>query len=105
MKVRRRMYDRSMAVIHISETDAARDFAQLLAKVREGEEIVIESGASPIAVLKPVFDKDPSISATRARIRANSVRLGYTPVMDAEFAADMEEIVRNRKPADRSAWD
>jgi hypothetical protein len=26
-------------------------------------------------------------------------------VMDAEFAADMEEIIRNRKPRDRSAWD
>jgi hypothetical protein len=26
-------------------------------------------------------------------------------VMDAEFAADMEEIVRNRKPRDTSAWD
>jgi len=25
--------------------------------------------------------------------------------MDAEFAADMEEIIRNRKPCDTSAWD
>jgi hypothetical protein len=27
------------------------------------------------------------------------------PVMDADFAVDLEEIIRNRKPADRSAWD
>jgi hypothetical protein len=26
-------------------------------------------------------------------------------VMDAEFAADLEEIIRNRKPRDTSAWD
>jgi len=25
--------------------------------------------------------------------------------MDAEFAADTEEIIRNRKPRDPSAWD
>jgi hypothetical protein len=31
--------------------------------------------------------------------------LGYEPVMDAEFAADMVEIIRNRKPCDTSAWD
>jgi hypothetical protein len=31
--------------------------------------------------------------------------LGYTPILDAEFAADMEEIIRNRKPRDTSAWD
>jgi len=25
--------------------------------------------------------------------------------MDPEFAADLEEIIRNRKPRDTSAWD
>jgi hypothetical protein len=36
---------------------------------------------------------------------AFSRELGYKPVMDPDFAADMEEIVRSRKLADRSAWD
>jgi antitoxin (DNA-binding transcriptional repressor) of toxin-antitoxin stability system len=40
-----------MAVIHISEAEAARDFAGLLARVRAGAEIVIENGAQPVAVL------------------------------------------------------
>ena len=26
--------------------------------------------------------------------------MGYKPVMDAGFAADLEEIIRNRKPRD-----
>jgi hypothetical protein len=30
---------------------------------------------------------------------------GYTPVMDTDFAADLEEVIRNRKPRDTSAWD
>jgi hypothetical protein len=28
---------------------------------------------------------------------------GYKPVMDEAFANDLEEIIRNRKPADRRA--
>jgi antitoxin (DNA-binding transcriptional repressor) of toxin-antitoxin stability system len=40
-----------MATIHISEIEEARDFAGLLARVRAGAEVVIESGAHPVAVL------------------------------------------------------
>src|SRR5271170_8310704 len=40
-----------MAVIHISEAEAAGDFAALMARVRAGEEIVIESGSYPVAVI------------------------------------------------------
>ena len=41
-------------VIHISEEDAARDFAGLLARVREGAEVVVESDACAVAVLRPI---------------------------------------------------
>ncbi len=36
---------------------------------------------------------------------AQAKELGYEPAMDAEFATDMEEIVRDRKARDTSAWD
>jgi antitoxin (DNA-binding transcriptional repressor) of toxin-antitoxin stability system len=95
----------SMATVHISEFDAARDFAGLLARVRLGEEIVIESGSYPAAVLRPAAPPRRSISESIALAEARSKELGYKPVMDDGFAADMEEIVRNRKPRDTSAWD
>jgi antitoxin (DNA-binding transcriptional repressor) of toxin-antitoxin stability system len=94
-----------MATIHISESEAANDFHGLMARVRAGEEIVIESDAHPIAVIRPAGPPRRSISESLAMARASAERLGYEPVMDAEFAVDMEEIIRNRKPADRSAWD
>jgi hypothetical protein len=31
--------------------------------------------------------------------------LGYKPLMDAEFSADMEDIILNRKSRDTSTWD
>jgi antitoxin (DNA-binding transcriptional repressor) of toxin-antitoxin stability system len=42
-----------MAVIHISEAEAIRDFAALLAHVRAGAEVIIESERAPVAVLVP----------------------------------------------------
>ncbi len=94
-----------MATVRISEAEAVRDFAALLTRVRAGEEIVIESGTAPVAVLRPAATPRRSISESIALAEAGSRELGYKPVMDADFAADMEEIIRNRKPADRSAWD
>ena len=37
-------------VIHVSDKEAADDFASLLARVREGAEVVIEHDARPVAV-------------------------------------------------------
>jgi antitoxin (DNA-binding transcriptional repressor) of toxin-antitoxin stability system len=39
--------------IHISEAEAASDFAGLLARVRAGAEVVIENGKLPVAVIRP----------------------------------------------------
>lgn len=49
------MYNQRMGnrVIHISASEAARDFAALLDHVRAGDEVVIEHDARPVAVLRP----------------------------------------------------
>ncbi len=94
-----------MATIHVSEAEAARDFAALMAQVRAGAEVVIENGAQPVAVIRAPSLPRRSISESLALAEASSKELGYTPVMDADFAADMEEIIRNRKPRRTSAWE
>jgi len=91
-------------VIHISEEEAARDFAGLMARVRSGVEIVIESNAYPAAVLRAAGPPHRSISESIALAEARTKELGYKPVMDAGFAADLDDVVRNRKPRDTSAW-
>ncbi len=55
-------YNRAMApVIHISEREAASDFAAVLARVRAGAEVVIESEGSklPVAVIHPPAPPGP----------------------------------------------
>ncbi|MHB1700357.1 MAG: hypothetical protein ACYCSN_09525 [Acidobacteriaceae bacterium] len=51
-----------MATIHISEAEAAGDFAGLMARVRAGAEVVIEKEASPAVVLR-MADKPRDTSA------------------------------------------
>ena len=41
-------------VIHVSDAEAASDFASLLDRVREGTEIVIEHDELPLAVVRPL---------------------------------------------------
>jgi antitoxin (DNA-binding transcriptional repressor) of toxin-antitoxin stability system len=95
-----------MAVIHISETEAARDFAGLLARVRAGEEILIEKDASPAVVVRVAAEpRGRLLSESIALAKKHAEELGYEPRMDPEFAADLEEIIRNRTPRDTSAWD
>jgi antitoxin (DNA-binding transcriptional repressor) of toxin-antitoxin stability system len=96
-----------MATIHISEAEAAKDFAGLMAHVRAGAEIVIESNARAVAVVRPAGDEFPRrlLSESIALAEKHSQELGYEPRMDPEFATDLEEIIRNRKPRDSSAWD
>jgi len=95
-----------MATIHISETDAARDFTGVMSKLRAGEEIVIESSEHPAALLKLIVPfKGRPASEVLASLRARSKERGYSLSMDDAFVSDMEEIIRNRKPAERSAWD
>jgi antitoxin (DNA-binding transcriptional repressor) of toxin-antitoxin stability system len=66
-------YHRLMATFRISESEATRDFAAVLARVRAGEEIVIERDTSPIAVVLPAPGEGPgrllseSIAAAEAR--------------------------------------
>ncbi len=93
-----------MANVHISEAEAVRDFAGVLARVRAGEEIVIDHNNAAAVVVRSAELPRRSIEDSIARAEAYSRELGYSPVMDTEFAADLEEVLKSRKPR-VSAWD
>jgi antitoxin (DNA-binding transcriptional repressor) of toxin-antitoxin stability system len=95
----------NMATIRISEADAARDFPGLMARVRAGAEIVIESDMYPAAVLRAAEPPRRSISECIALAKKQEEQTGEAPVLDPDFAADVEEIINNRKPWNPPAWD
>jgi antitoxin (DNA-binding transcriptional repressor) of toxin-antitoxin stability system len=89
-------------LIHISEEEAAHNFADVLARVRAGAEVVIESGKVPVAVLRPA---EPNV-----RLLSESLRLAKehasTATLDEDFAKDVEAAIQShREPLDPPAWD
>jgi hypothetical protein len=91
----------SMATIHISEADAVRDIAGLLARAYLGEEIVIEKDAAPAFVLRKAAPPRRSIEECIALLPADS-----TATIDEDFASDVAAAVAaHREPLNPPAWD
>ena len=91
-----------MAVIHISEAEAARDFAAVMAHVRAGAEVIIENGSSTVAVVRPPVDSN-------LRLLSESLRLarerGSTATLDGGFAADLEAVIQSHREPLETSWD
>src|SRR5438445_13201413 len=87
-------------VVHISEAEALSNFADVLARVRAGAEGVIEKDARAVAIVRPAGDefRPRLLSESIALAKNHAAKLGYEPAIDADFAADPEEIIKSRKP-------
>jgi antitoxin (DNA-binding transcriptional repressor) of toxin-antitoxin stability system len=88
-------------VIHISEAEATNDFASLMARVREGAEVIIEKDARPVGVLHAAEPVRRTISEYIALLPEDS-----TATVDADFAKDVEAAVEShREPLNPPAWE
>jgi len=88
-------------VIHVSEAEAVNDFAELLARVRAGAEVVVERGKLAVAVIHPPSPTPRTISECIALLPEDS-----TAVMDADFAKDVESAIEShREPLSPPSWD
>jgi antitoxin (DNA-binding transcriptional repressor) of toxin-antitoxin stability system len=92
-------------VIHISEAEAANDFAALMARVRAGAKVIIENGELPVAVLHAAEPMRRSISRCIALAKAHEEETGKAPILDPDFAEDVEKILSHRKPWNPPAWE
>ncbi len=93
-----------MAVIHISEDDAARDFAALLAQVRLGAEVIIENEARAVAVVRSAVPVGPGRPLSEVIAAAES--RGSSALLDGGFARDIQAAVAaHREPLDPPTWD
>lgn len=89
-------------VLHVSEAEVVRDIAAVLAKVRQGNEIVIEENHRPIAVIKPSVPAGRPISEVVAELKAR----GSQAVIDDDFARDIEAgIEAHRQPWTPPSWE
>jgi antitoxin (DNA-binding transcriptional repressor) of toxin-antitoxin stability system len=92
----------------MSEAELARDLHAVLVKVQQGAEVVIEQDHRPIAVIKPTATVRPGrkLSECIAMARAYEERLGYAPIPDDAFAADVLAGIESRRDSlDPPPWD
>lgn len=101
-------YSGKIVELLVSESEALRlGFAETLAMVRSGTRIVIysESADLPVAVISPPAPRGRTISEAIALAKKCEEEMGKSPVMTADFARDVEEVIRNRKPWNPPAWE
>jgi antitoxin (DNA-binding transcriptional repressor) of toxin-antitoxin stability system len=90
-----------MATIRIPETELASNLKTLMARVRVGDEVVIDDNVGPVAVLSPAPTPRRTIQECIALLPEDS-----TGIMDEDFAADVEAaIAAHRESLNPPAWD
>jgi antitoxin (DNA-binding transcriptional repressor) of toxin-antitoxin stability system len=97
--------DMEPPVVHISEAELVRDIRSVLQRVETGAEVIIERDAQPVAVLRAAAPVRRTISECIALAKAHEEESGESPILDPDFAEDVDEIIRSRKPWNPPAWD
>jgi antitoxin (DNA-binding transcriptional repressor) of toxin-antitoxin stability system len=93
---------RESMTLHMTEAEVARDLHNILEKVSQGVEVVIEKDSRPVAVIKAPAVKGRRISEVIAALEAS----GANAVIDEDFARDVEEGIRSRRePWNPPSWD
>ena len=88
-------------VLHISETDLARDVRAVLRHVEMGAEIVVERDTQPVAVIRAAAPARRRISECVAMLPSDS-----TATIDSDFAKDVGvAIAAHREALEPPPWD
>jgi antitoxin (DNA-binding transcriptional repressor) of toxin-antitoxin stability system len=86
----------------MTEDEVVKDIVAVLAKVRQGVEIVIEQDHRTVAFIKPSNPEGRMISEVIAELK----RRGSSAMIDDDFARDIEEgINAHRQPWNPPSWE
>lgn len=86
----------------MTEAELARDIHAVLAKVREGAEIVVEENDHAVAVISSPLPKGRLLSECIALAEAR----GSTATLDEGFMNDVEEGIASRsQPWNPTSWE
>lgn len=93
--------------LRLTEAEFARDIHTVLARVRdEGLEVIVELDHKPVAVIRRLEGPGRRLSECIAIAKAYEENLGYAPIPDADFAADVQVAVdAHREPFTPPRWD
>ena len=91
-----------METVHMSEAELANNLHEVLSKVQQGTEIVIEQNHRPVAVLKP----SQPVGRMSTEVLADLKARGSNAVMDDGFAQDIEDGIKaQHQPWNPPSWE
>lgn len=93
--------------LRLTEAEFAREIHAVLARVRdEGLEVIVEQDHRPVAIIKTPPGPGRKVSECIAIAKAYEEHLGYAPVPDADFAADVQAAIgAHLEPLNPPSWD
>lgn len=91
-----------VATVHMTETELARNLHAVLAKVRQGVEIVVEQNHRPVAIIRSPLPRGRLLSECIALAEARDT----TAIPDEGFMNDVAEGIADRsKPWNPPPWE
>jgi len=91
--------------ICISEEEATNDFAGVLACVQASITVIIQHEGRPVAVVHPAGPEQRTISECIALAKVHEDETGEAPILDQDFAVDVEIILKDREAWNPPAWE
>ncbi len=92
----------TMATVHMSEAEVARDFHAVLAKVQQGIEVVIEQDDRPVTIIRAQNASGRPIT----EILREAKQRNSTVTLDGDFGDDLAQIVAShQQPWTPPAWE
>jgi hypothetical protein len=73
--------------------------------VRASITVVIQHEDRPVAVVRPAGRVRPTISECIALAKAHEEETGDAPILEPEFAADLEAVLKEREAWNPPAWE
>jgi antitoxin (DNA-binding transcriptional repressor) of toxin-antitoxin stability system len=89
----------------MTEAEVSGNFADVLKKIGRGEEVVVDRNGQAVAIIKPVPREARTLSELVALARQREQDRGYAITLDEDYAADVEQIVRDRKAWIPHSWE
>ena len=92
----------SMAQVHMSEAEVARDLNGVLAKVQQGLEVVVEQDHRPVAIIRSPLPQGRLLSECIDVAEAR----GSEATLDEGFMKDVEDGIADRsRPWNPTSWE
>lgn len=89
----------------MTEAEVVGDFAAVLREIGHGEEVVVDRNGQSVAIIKPADQEPRTLSELIALAELREKARGYAITLDEDYAADVAQIVRERKPWAPRSWE